>query len=57
MSASASRSADTLCIIEAMKILNQVEADCAGLVTEVLVGKTANPSNTANRSSSVDLEA
>ena len=28
---------DTLCIIEAMKILNQIEADCAGVVIEVLV--------------------
>ena len=28
---------DTLCIIEAMKILNQVEADCTGVVTAVLV--------------------
>lgn len=28
---------DTLCIIEAMKILNQVEADCAGVVSAVLV--------------------
>ena len=28
---------DTLCIIEAMKILNQIEADCAGVVVEVLV--------------------
>lgn len=28
---------DTLCIIEAMKILNHVEADCAGVVTAVLV--------------------
>ena len=27
---------DTLCIIEAMKILNHVEADCAGVVIEVL---------------------
>ena len=27
---------DTLCIIEAMKILNHVEADCAGVVTAVL---------------------
>lgn len=26
-----------LCIIEAMKIMNQIEADCAGCVTEVLV--------------------
>ena len=28
---------DTLCIIEAMKILNQIEADGAGVVKAVLV--------------------
>ncbi|MDF9392138.1 MULTISPECIES: acetyl-CoA carboxylase biotin carboxyl carrier protein [Methylococcus] len=28
---------DTLCIIEAMKILNQIEADKAGIVTKILV--------------------
>ncbi len=28
---------DTLCIIEAMKMLNQVEADCAGVVAAILV--------------------
>ena len=28
---------DTLCIIEAMKILNQVEADCTGVIRSVLV--------------------
>ncbi len=28
---------DTLCIIEAMKILNQIEADKAGLVKQILV--------------------
>lgn len=28
---------DTLCIIEAMKILNQIEADKSGTVTQVLV--------------------
>ena len=27
---------DTLCIIEAMKILNQIEADCAGVVRAAL---------------------
>lgn len=30
-------SGDTLCIIEAMKILNQIEADTSGKVTKVLV--------------------
>ncbi|MFM2480804.1 acetyl-CoA carboxylase biotin carboxyl carrier protein [Celerinatantimonas sp. YJH-8] len=29
---------DTLCIIEAMKMMNQIEADKAGTVTRVLVG-------------------
>ena len=28
---------DTLCIIEAMKILNQIEADCSGTIKSVLV--------------------
>ncbi len=28
---------DTLCIIEAMKILNQIEADKTGIVTKILV--------------------
>jgi acetyl-CoA carboxylase biotin carboxyl carrier protein len=28
---------DTLCIIEAMKILNQIEADKSGVVTQILV--------------------
>jgi len=29
---------ETLCIIEAMKILNQIEADKSGTVTKILVG-------------------
>jgi acetyl-CoA carboxylase biotin carboxyl carrier protein len=28
---------DTLCIIEAMKILNQIEADQSGVITQILV--------------------
>ena len=28
---------DTLCIIEAMKILNQIEADISGTITSILV--------------------
>ena len=28
---------DTLCIIEAMKILNQIEAECSGVVSAILV--------------------
>jgi acetyl-CoA carboxylase biotin carboxyl carrier protein len=28
---------DTLCIIEAMKILNQIEADAAGVISKILV--------------------
>ena len=27
----------TLCIIEAMKIMNEIESDCAGTITEILV--------------------
>lgn len=29
---------DTLCIIEAMKILNQIEADQSGVIKQILVG-------------------
>ena len=28
---------DTLCIIEAMKILNQIESDRAGIIKKILV--------------------
>jgi acetyl-CoA carboxylase biotin carboxyl carrier protein len=28
---------DTLCIIEAMKLMNEIEADCAGTIKSVLV--------------------
>ncbi len=28
---------DILCIVEAMKILNQIEAECAGTITEILL--------------------
>ena len=28
---------DTLCIIEAMKLMNEIESECAGTVAEVLV--------------------
>jgi acetyl-CoA carboxylase biotin carboxyl carrier protein len=31
------KAGDTLCIIEAMKILNQIEADKSGIITQVLV--------------------
>jgi len=31
------KSGDTLCIIEAMKILNQIEADKSGKITQILV--------------------
>lgn len=31
------KAGDTLCIIEAMKILNQIEADKSGTVTQILV--------------------
>lgn len=27
----------TLCIIEAMKIMNEIESDCSGIITEILV--------------------
>lgn len=28
---------DTLCIIEAMKLMNEIEAECAGTIVEILV--------------------
>jgi acetyl-CoA carboxylase biotin carboxyl carrier protein len=28
---------DTLCVIEAMKLMNEIESDCAGTVTAILV--------------------
>lgn len=31
------KSGQTLCIVEAMKMLNQIEADRSGVVTEILV--------------------
>lgn len=31
------QSGDTLCIIEAMKILNQIEADASGVIKQILV--------------------
>ena len=30
------REGQTLCIVEAMKIMNEIEADCAGTIVEVL---------------------
>ena len=34
---SAVKEGDTLCIIEAMKLLNEIDADVAGVVTKILV--------------------
>ena len=31
------QSGQTLCIIEAMKIMNEIESDCSGTITEILV--------------------
>jgi acetyl-CoA carboxylase biotin carboxyl carrier protein len=28
---------DTLCIVEAMKLLNEIESDCAGTIKKILV--------------------
>ena len=47
---------DTLCIIEAMKILNQVEADCTGVVTAILV-ENGQPVEYGQPLFTVDLEA
>ncbi len=32
------KAGDTLCLIEAMKMFNQIEADKAGIITSILVG-------------------
>jgi hypothetical protein len=42
---------DILCIIEAMKLMNEIEADAAGTIKAILV-ENGEPSNTANPSSS-----
>ena len=34
---SAVKAGDTLCIVEAMKLLNEIESDCAGTVKAILV--------------------
>ena len=34
---SAVKTGDTLCIVEAMKLLNEIESDCAGTVKAILV--------------------
>ena len=34
---SAVKEGEALCIIEAMKIMNEIEADCSGTVTKILV--------------------
>lgn len=31
------QSGQTLCIIEAMKIMNEIESDCSGTITEILI--------------------
>jgi len=31
------REGQTLCIVEAMKLMNEIEADCSGLIDEILV--------------------
>lgn len=31
------KAGDTLCIIEAMKMMNYIEADCSGIIREILV--------------------
>ena len=36
------RSGDTLCIVEAMKMMNQIEADKSGVVTAILA-EDGNP--------------
>ena len=31
------KAGDTVCIIEAMKLMNEIEAECDGVIREVLV--------------------
>ena len=31
------KAGDTLCIIEAMKLMNEIEADATGVITQILV--------------------
>ncbi len=45
---------DTLCIIEAMKLLNEIDADASGVVTARSWSRTASRSNSASRCSSSD---
>lgn len=39
---------DTLCIVEAMKMMNQIEADKSGVVTAILVEDATNQLNSTN---------
>jgi acetyl-CoA carboxylase biotin carboxyl carrier protein len=36
------REGQTLCIVEAMKLMNEIEADCAGVIVEIL-GENGKP--------------
>ena len=43
------REGQVLCIVEAMKLMNEIEADASGEVVQVSWPKMASPSNTASR--------
>ena len=45
---------DTLCIVEAMKMMNQIEADKSGVIKEILGSKTKTLLNLINRYSSLN---
>ena len=51
-SATQVKEGETLCIIEAMKMMNEIEADVAGTVTADPGARTASRSNSASRCSS-----
>jgi len=46
------KAGETICIIEAMKILNEIEADKSGTVTQILCRERPGRSSTASRCSS-----
>lgn len=50
------RKGDTLCVIEAMKLMNEIPAEQDGVITGILV-KTARPSNTVRPCSRSEVKA
>lgn len=44
---------DTLCIIEAMKLMNEINSEMDGEIAEICVGATGRSSNTTSRCSAL----